>query len=73
MGMNLMGFKPKSFLKPYHNVRHSYFISPDERKSNGSGQCSDALIKELIEQEKIAIVKFKPRENSQVRICALIP
>lgn len=72
-GMRLMGFKPSSFLKAYHNVRHSYFIAPDEKKSKGSSQCTDALIKELIAQDKIAIVKFLPRDNSQVRFCALVP
>jgi len=29
-GLKLMGFKPKSRIKPYHNIRSSYFIYPDE-------------------------------------------
>lgn len=28
--MKLMGFKPKSRIKPYHNYRSSYFLYPDE-------------------------------------------
>lgn len=71
-GMRLMGFKPKSFLKVYHNLKHSYFVFPDEKKVSGSMQCADALIKEMIKADKIAIVKFVPRENSQVRFCALV-
>lgn len=63
-GMQLMGFKPKSYLKVYHNIKHSYFLYPDEKKTQGASQCSDALIKEMISQEKIAIVKFTARENS---------
>ena len=47
-GMELMGFKDKSYLKVYHNIKHSYFIFPDEKKTSGGGQCSDALIKEMI-------------------------
>lgn len=36
MGMTLMGFKPKSYLKYYHNVKHSIFVYPDEKKVKGS-------------------------------------
>ena len=70
--MRLMGFKPKSYLKVYHNLKHSYFVYPDEKKVTGSSQCTDALIKEMIKAEKVAIVKFVPRENSAVRFCALV-
>jgi ATP-dependent DNA helicase 2 subunit 1 len=72
VGMKLMGFKPKSYLKVYHNVKHSYFMHPNEKKTKGASQCSDALIKEMISQDKIAIVKFIPRENSTVRFCAMV-
>jgi hypothetical protein len=72
VGMKLMGFKPKSYLKVYHNVKHSYFMHPNEKKTKGVSQCSDALIKEMISQDKIAIVKFIPRETSTVRFCAMV-
>jgi len=72
-GMKLMGFKDKSYLKVYHNIKHSYFVFPDEKKTTGASQCSDALIKEMIKENKIAIVKFIPRENSAIRFCALVP
>lgn len=72
-GMKLMGFKDKSYLKIYHNIKHSYFIFPNEKKTTGSSQCSDALIKEMIKLDKIAIVKFIPRENANLRFCALVP
>ncbi len=29
-GMTLIGFKPKSLIKPYYNLRTSYFLYPDE-------------------------------------------
>lgn len=59
-----MGFKDRKYLKIYHNIQHSYFVFPDEKKVSGSSQCMDALIKEMTRKDKIAIVKFSPRENA---------
>lgn len=30
LGIHLLGFKPRSYLKPYHHVKSSHFIYPDE-------------------------------------------
>lgn len=73
IGMTLMGFKPKSYLKFYHNVKHSTFVYPDDKKVKGSSQCTDALIKEMLRKEKIAIVRVQVRENAPVKFCALLP
>lgn len=73
VGMKLMGFKPRSALKVFHNIKHSYFIYPDEKRVTGSSQVMDALINEMLDEDKIAIVRFIPRDNSVVRFCALIP
>lgn len=73
VGMTLMGFKPRSYLKLYHNVKHSMFVFPDEKKVLGSSQCADALIKEMIAKDKISIVRVQVRENTSVRFCALLP
>jgi ATP-dependent DNA helicase 2 subunit 1 len=73
LGMNLMGFKPKSYLKVYHNTKHSTFVYPDENTIKGSSQCTDALIHEMHRKEKIAIVRVQVRDNAQVRFCALLP
>ena len=35
-GMTLVGFKPSSSLKAYHNYRTSYFVYPDEAHVKGS-------------------------------------
>ena len=70
VGMKLMGFKPRSALKVFHNIKHSYFIYPDEKRITGSSQ---TLINEMIEEDKIAVVRFIPRDNSVVRFCALLP
>lgn len=29
-GLTLMGFKPRSYIKPYYNIRASYFLYPDD-------------------------------------------
>lgn len=72
-GMKLMGFKSIDSIKPYYNVRESYFIYPNELFSNGSGKLVDALIKQMANKKKCAIVKFVAREGSTVKFCALFP
>lgn len=71
--MTLVGFKPRKKLKVYYNYRTSYFIYPDEERVVGSSAMFDALIKTMIEQEIMGIVKFIPKKGSQLRICALLP
>lgn len=73
VGMKLMGFKPRNSVKVFHNIKHSYFIYPDEKRITGSSSVADALIKEMIRDDKVAIVRFIPRDNSVVRFCALLP
>ena len=59
-GMRLLGFKPRRYLQVFHNVKKSMFLYPNEKQTAGSGQCIDALIKEMIKEDKIAIVKLNP-------------
>ena len=72
-GMKLMGFKSIESIKPYYNLRESYFIYPNELYSNGSSKLIDALIKQMLNKNKCAIVKFVAREGSVIKLCALIP
>ena len=71
--MTLMGFKDSSFLKVYHNINHSMFVIPDEKKSAGSSACVDALLQEMLTKDKIALVKFRPKADSQPVFAALEP
>ena len=64
LGMTLMGFKPKSYLKVYHNTKHSTFVYPDEKTISGSSQCMDSLVHEMHRKEKIAIVRVQVRDNA---------
>ena len=72
-GMKLMGFKSIDCIKPYYNIRESYFIYPNELLSNGAGKLVDALIKQMLVKKKCAIVKFVAREGSTVKFCSLLP
>jgi ATP-dependent DNA helicase 2 subunit 1 len=62
--MTLVGFKPRKMIKPYHNLRPSYFVYPDEEHVNGSSQFCDSLINELVERDLVGVIKLVPR-NSQ--------
>lgn len=72
-GMKLLGFKSIDKIKPYYNIRESYFIYPNELFSNGAGKLVDALIKQMSVKKKCAIVKLVSRESSVMKICALLP
>ena len=72
-GMKLMGFKSIESIKPYYNLRESYFIYPNELYFNGSSKLIDALIKQMLNKNKCAIVKFVAREGSVIKLCALMP
>lgn len=72
-GIALLGFKPRKLIKPYHNLRSSCFLYPDEEHVAGSSQFCDALIKELVETDQIALVSIMPRANQEMRFAALFP
>ena len=72
-GLLLLGFKPQSRLKVYHNIRHSYFLVPDDYGIKGSSNFMSAMLKKLDEMGKMAICRFIPRQNSAPRLVALIP
>ena len=72
-GIKLMGFKSINSIKPYYNVRESYFLYPNETLSSGSMQLCDAMIKQMANKNKCAIVKFVGRGGANVKLCAMIP
>ena len=71
--ITLMGFKSISSIKLYNNVRERYFIYPNESYPNGSGKLIVALIKQMSNKKKCAIVKIIVREDSVVRFCEPLP
>ena len=72
-GLTLMGFKSINSIKPYYNLRESYFVYPNESISKGSGKLVNALIKQMANKRKCAIVKYIGREGSMIKFCALVP
>ena len=71
--LKLLGFKPKSFIKPFYNNRSSYFLYPNNKRVENSSKFFDALIEQLIKSKKVAIVRFIPKSNSRIRFGALFP
>uniref|UniRef100_A0A7S1KSL9 SAP domain-containing protein n=1 Tax=Percolomonas cosmopolitus TaxID=63605 RepID=A0A7S1KSL9_9EUKA len=72
-GVHILGFKPKTSLKVYHNYRSSSFIYPNDFKIKNSSTAFSALIKKMIEKEKIAIARINLRQKSRVAYAALLP
>jgi ATP-dependent DNA helicase 2 subunit 1 len=72
-GIFLLGFKPRSWLKDYYNVSHSYFIYPDESSMTGSITAFTALLESMLKKNVIAICRTQFRANSGPRLSALLP
>lgn len=72
-GLKIVGFRPASWLKPYHNVTHSSFIFPDETEVHGSIVAFRALLDGLLETDQIAICSYIARRTVAPRIVALLP
>ena len=69
--LKLLGFKPKSYIKPYYNNRSSYFLYPNNKRVLNSGKFFHAFIEQLLKYKMVAIVRFIPKQNSRVRFGAL--
>jgi ATP-dependent DNA helicase 2 subunit 1 len=72
-GLRVLGFKPKSRLKIYQNFRSSLFAYPNDKLISGSSSAFSALLKKMIEMEKIAICTLTQRKASAPVYVALVP
>eukprot|EP01138_Halocafeteria_seosinensis_P012065 gb/GECG01012331.1/.p1 GENE.gb/GECG01012331.1/~~gb/GECG01012331.1/.p1 ORF type:complete len:627 (+),score=109.72 gb/GECG01012331.1/:1-1881(+) len=72
-GITLMGFKPRSYVKDYHNMRPPYFVYPNESAMKGSTKAFRALHQQMIAKDKVAIVRLIPRANALPKFVALLP
>jgi len=70
-GMVLLGFKDRSRLKLYHNMKAAGFYQPSEVIA-GSIVAMEALVESMHRKEKIAICRYR-RSVSEVRLVALLP
>lgn len=72
-GITVLGFKPRSALKDYHNLKYPSFIYPDEAAVAGSTVLFTSLLDRMIKLDKIAIVNIVARSNASCRFAALLP
>lgn len=70
--LTLMGFKPLDRLKPYHQIKPSQFIYPDEARCNGSTLAFNALIQAMNELKQFAVCRYIFRKTSIPRFVALV-
>jgi len=71
--IKFLGFKDKSELAFEDNVKHSFFIYPDEMAYSGSKRTFNALLKSMLAKKKIGIVLALTRRNSSPVFCAMLP
>ena len=72
-GIELLGFKPESFLKPYYSIHAPYFIYPDENRINGSTTIFAILLEQMHLKNVVALCRFQPRKGSMSRLAVLYP
>ena len=72
-GLQLMGFKSSKKLKDYMNLKPAYFLHPDDKSLQGSGQVLHSLLGSMMKKEKVAVARLLPRVQSVVRFVALVP
>lgn len=71
--LTILGFRPRSWLKPYYNLTHSSFIFPDESEVRGSIVAFKALLDGMVELDQLAICTYVPRRTVTPRLVALLP
>lgn len=72
-GLRLLGFKPCSMLKHYHQLRSPTFVYPDERSMPGSTQTFIAFHATMLAKDRMAICSFVRTKASEPRLVALLP
>ncbi|KAI0750167.1 ku70-like protein [Daedaleopsis nitida] len=72
-GIKLLGFKSRKELAFEDNIKHAFFIYPDEMTYAGSKRTFTALLRTMISKKKIAIVLALTRRNASPIFCAVLP
>lgn len=72
-GIKVIGFQDSLTLNFDHNVKHSYFIYPDEEAYIGSTRTFTALLRNLLDKDKIGITRCVYRKGSSPLMCAMVP
>lgn len=72
-GVWLLGFKPQTSLKAWHQFRESTFAYPDEVTAKGSTKSFAALLEAMADREVMAVCLLVRSPTSEPRMVALIP
>ncbi|KAG9010474.1 ATP-dependent DNA helicase II subunit 1 [Tulasnella sp. JGI-2019a] len=72
-GISILGFKNKDTLHIQDNLKHAYFLYPDEKSWSGSTRAFNALLKATANKGKIAIARYMPRRGTIPGFAALVP
>lgn len=72
-GLRLIGFKPRSSLKPHHRIFHSYFVYPSDKGVTGSATFMSALLGGMIDRKLLAVASYVARKNAEPVLVALLP
>lgn len=71
--IRVIGFKPRSSLKYWQNVRHARFIYPHDKELSGSIRAFTSLFKAMVDRDTIAVCWAITRRSANPRMYALIP
>ena len=69
----LIGFRPLGALKDKFNIDTSYFVVPNEAKTQGSTILMAHLISRMHEKQVIGICTMVAKKGAAIRLVALIP
>ena len=72
-GIKLIGFKDRSTLHFWENIRHSYFLYPSDLDHPGSKCTFAALLQSMLRKNKYALALYLPRENAVPAFVAILP
>jgi len=72
-GMTLLGTKPLSWLKPWHQLRESTFAYPDESAAKGSTRAFVALHSALLDMKAVAICMLVRSPSAMPVMVASVP
>ncbi|RSH91860.1 ATP-dependent DNA helicase II subunit 1 [Saitozyma podzolica] len=71
--IKILGFQSPRNLKIDENIKHSYFIYPDETAYTGSTRSFAALLKSCLKLDRHALALCRLRTNTQPEFAVLIP
>ncbi len=68
--IRLLGFKPRSLVKPHHQFGHPTFLYPDDESLQGSRVALVALHRRMLARKVVAVCAVKMRPRSEERLAA---